>query len=73
MIFLICFLNSCFVFKEKSDRPLRLSGYGVELQMKSTEYKVQDDTQIHDDVKTEDGSSEEEDEEIDGFNFAVLK
>lgn len=52
---------------------MRLSGYGVELQMKSTEYKVQDDTQIQNDVKTEDGSSEDEDTEIEGFDFAVLK
>ena len=32
-----------------SDRPeekVRLSGYGVELQIKSTEYKAQDDTKL---------------------------
>lgn len=50
-----------------------MSGYGVELQMKSTEYKVQDDTQLHDDPAAEESSQEEEDIEIEGFNFAKLK
>lgn len=58
---------------------LRLSGYGVELQLKSTEYKSQDDTTPK---ETEEGeaatASEEEDEndpqnQIDGFNFGKLK
>ncbi|KAF5304487.1 hypothetical protein FQA39_LY09683 [Lamprigera yunnana] len=59
--------------KDREDKQLRLSGYGVELQMKSTEYKVQDDIQIHDDKSTEESSAEEEEVEIDGFNFAKLK
>lgn len=40
--------------------------------MKSTEYKVQDDTQIRDDVTSEE-VSEEIDEEIEGFDFNKLK
>lgn len=40
--------------------------------MKSTEYKVQDDTQIKDDAASED-VSEEVDEEIEGFDFNKLK
>lgn len=51
---------------------MRLSGYGVELQMKSTEYKVQDDTQIKDEGKTDD-DTQNEDEEIEGFNINRLK
>lgn len=41
--------------------------------MKSTEYKVQDDTEVHDDPTSEETSQEEEDFEIEGFNFAKLK
>ncbi|XP_053601537.1 UDP-glucose:glycoprotein glucosyltransferase isoform X2 [Plodia interpunctella] len=65
--------------KQRSKPKLRLSGYGVELQLKSTEYKSQDDST----PKESDGGdapspSEEEDEndpqnQIDGFNFARLK
>lgn len=40
--------------------------------MKSTEYKVQDDTEIHED-KSEESSQEEEDVELEGFNFVKLK
>lgn len=32
------------VKQEEGDRKLRLSGYGVELAIKSTEYKAQDDS-----------------------------
>ncbi|XP_017781204.1 PREDICTED: UDP-glucose:glycoprotein glucosyltransferase [Nicrophorus vespilloides] len=60
--------------KEPSDRRLRLSGYGVELQMKSTEYKVQDDSNVQDkDKSAEDVSQEEDDVELEGFNFGKLK
>uniref|UniRef100_A0A1Y1LFV4 UDP-glucose:glycoprotein glucosyltransferase n=1 Tax=Photinus pyralis TaxID=7054 RepID=A0A1Y1LFV4_PHOPY len=59
--------------RNREDRQLRLSGYGVELQMKSTEYKVQDDTQIHDEHSSEESSGEEEDVDIEGFNFVKLK
>lgn len=61
------------VVKSRPEKRLRLSGYGVELQMKSTEYKVQDDTEIHDEAKSEEASQEEEDVELEGFNFAKLK
>ncbi|CAH0722695.1 unnamed protein product, partial [Brenthis ino] len=65
--------------KARGKPKLRLSGYGVELQLKSTEYKSQDDTTPK---ESEDGDtsapSEEEDEndpqnQIDGFNFGRLK
>ncbi|KAJ8920947.1 hypothetical protein NQ315_015740 [Exocentrus adspersus] len=62
-----------FYVKDSDTKRLRLSGYGVELQMKSTEYKSQDDTQLHDDPIAEDTSQEDEDTEIEGFDFSKLK
>lgn len=51
---------------------MRLSGYGVELQMKSTEYTSQDDSlQLVNDTHSE--MNPEEDDEIDGFNFKQLR
>lgn len=41
--------------------------------MKSTEYKVQDDTEVHQEAGSEETSQEEEDIELEGFNFAKLK
>lgn len=59
--------------KERPDRPLRLSGYGVELQMKSTEYKATDDSDIKDSTGKESEDLNEGVEEIDGINFSILK
>lgn len=56
--------------KNRKKKMLRLSGYGVELQMKSTEYKVQDDTKVKGETTEEEG---EEEEEVEGFNFNILK
>lgn len=64
--------NINLVLQNRLDRKVRLSGYGVELQMKSTEYKAQDDSMMND-KKTEIFSQEEEDAEVDGFIFKVLK
>ncbi|XP_044750165.1 UDP-glucose:glycoprotein glucosyltransferase [Coccinella septempunctata] len=58
--------------KHENGRKLRLSGYGVELQMKSTEYKAQDDAEIHD-SQLEESGQEEEESEIEGFDFSKLK
>ncbi|XP_016841360.1 UDP-glucose:glycoprotein glucosyltransferase isoform X1 [Nasonia vitripennis] len=58
--------------KERPDRRLRLSGYGVELQMKSTEYKATDDSDIKDNEERAEEDADESDE-IDGINFATLK
>lgn len=59
---------------------MRLSGYGVELQLKSTEYKSQDDSTPEKEIPDSEAeqSSEEEDEndpttQIEGFNFGRLK
>ncbi|XP_038051139.1 UDP-glucose:glycoprotein glucosyltransferase 1-like isoform X2 [Patiria miniata] len=59
--------------KEKSDQQIRLSGYGVELAIKSTEYKAVDDTE----VKEGDSQSQDEEDnapdEVQGFVFSKLK
>ncbi|XP_014254817.1 UDP-glucose:glycoprotein glucosyltransferase [Cimex lectularius] len=57
--------------KERQPRKLRLSGYGVELQLKSTEYKAQDDTKVE--SGTLEDAEEDEDEEVEGFHFSKLK
>lgn len=69
-----------FVSLQPKGKPkLRLSGYGVELQLKSTEYKSQDDSTPKETDSGEAGApSDEEDEndpqnQVDGFNFAKLK
>ncbi|KAL7645301.1 UNVERIFIED_CONTAM: hypothetical protein RMT77_003687 [Armadillidium vulgare] len=55
-----------------SSRKLRLSGYGVELQIKSTEYKAQDDTKLQEELNQE-KDDEESDQEVEGFMFKKLK
>ncbi|XP_026484912.2 UDP-glucose:glycoprotein glucosyltransferase [Vanessa tameamea] len=65
--------------KPRGKPKVRLSGYGVELQLKSTEYKSQDDTTPKESESGESSvPSAEEDEndpqnQIDGFNFGRLK
>lgn len=68
-----------FAGQSRGKPKLRLSGYGVELQLKSTEYKSQDDA-THKEAEGGEAPapSEEEDEndpqnQIDGFNFGRLK
>lgn len=58
--------------KDRPERKVRLSGYGVELQIKSTEYKAQDDTKVRGD-SSDSGEQEDEEEEIEGFNISKLK
>ncbi|XP_068732744.1 UDP-glucose:glycoprotein glucosyltransferase 1-like [Montipora capricornis] len=57
-----------------SDRKIRLSGYGVELAVKKTEYKAVDDSKVKDDaagkVKETDGA---DDDEVEGFLFGKLR
>lgn len=50
---------------------VRLSGFGVELHLKSTEYKSQDDAPRSDDNKANDDQEVEND--VEGFDFAKLK
>merc|ERR1719187_1379585 len=55
----------------RADNKVRISGYGVELQIKSTEYKAQDDKELKSDDS--DDSGEETEEEVEGFLFNTLK
>lgn len=57
--------------QESSKQKVRLSGYGVELHLKSTEYKSQDDSPRSDDAAVDDGSESES--EVEGFDFKTLK
>jgi UDP-glucose:glycoprotein glucosyltransferase len=57
--------------RHRSQTKVRLSGYGVELHLKSTEYKAQDDSVRKDTDETIVGDSDEN--EIEGFDFAALK
>ncbi|XP_014235480.1 UDP-glucose:glycoprotein glucosyltransferase [Trichogramma pretiosum] len=59
--------------KDRPDRKLRLSGYGVELQMKSTEYKATDDSDIKENQAQSEESVSENEDEVDGINFSALK
>ncbi|XP_052863855.1 UDP-glucose:glycoprotein glucosyltransferase [Anopheles cruzii] len=57
-----------------SSRKVRLSGYGVELHLKSTEYKSQDDAQhVHEPANVESDGDEQAEAEVEGFDFATLK
>uniref|UniRef100_A0A3P8XFW7 UDP-glucose glycoprotein glucosyltransferase 2 n=1 Tax=Esox lucius TaxID=8010 RepID=A0A3P8XFW7_ESOLU len=57
-----------FVAEPKPQKML-LSGYGVELAIKSTEYKAVDDTQVKGTINTE----EDDIDEVQGFLFGKLK
>ncbi|XP_076281321.1 UDP-glucose-glycoprotein glucosyltransferase isoform X2 [Lasioglossum baleicum] len=59
--------------KDRANENVRLSGYGVELQMKSTEYKATDDSDIKDNADKDSETSGDSTEEIDGINFVTLK
>lgn len=55
----------------RSQTKVRLSGYGVELHLKSTEYKAQDDSPRRDNDETIDADAVEG--EVEGFDFNTLK
>uniref|UniRef100_A0A8C0IH10 UDP-glucose ceramide glucosyltransferase-like 1 n=1 Tax=Bubo bubo TaxID=30461 RepID=A0A8C0IH10_BUBBB len=61
--------------QKPSSRKMYLSGYGVELAIKSTEYKAVDDTQVKGANETKEEEDDEEEKEIDvqGFLFSKLK
>lgn len=71
--FLMVSCISVSIFKERPNKRVRLSGYGVELQMKSTEYKVMDDTQVKSDSRVNNTENEDPEEEVEGLNFFKLK
>ncbi|XP_018026730.1 UDP-glucose:glycoprotein glucosyltransferase 1 isoform X2 [Hyalella azteca] len=51
---------------------VRLSGYGVELAIKSTEYKAQDDTKLEDE-ESEHQQQGEDEQHTEGFLFSTLR
>ncbi|KAG1946091.1 UDP-glucose:glycoprotein glucosyltransferase [Pimephales promelas] len=59
-----------FVSEPKNERML-LSGYGVELAIKNTEYKAVDDTQVKESKSVT--TDEDENDEVQGFLFGKLK
>nr|CAD7428481.1 unnamed protein product [Timema monikensis] len=58
--------------QERPQRKVRLSGYGVELQIKSTEYKAQDDTQVKGEESSDSSDQDDDEQEVQGFNFNRL-
>ncbi|CAH1245599.1 UGGT1 [Branchiostoma lanceolatum] len=58
--------------KVRPDRKVRLSGYGVELAIKSTEYKNVDDSKVQGDGPGVEVEAEGEDE-VEGFIFKKLR
>ncbi|KAK7477135.1 hypothetical protein BaRGS_00031621 [Batillaria attramentaria] len=59
--------------QKPSEKPVRLSGYGVELAIKSTEYKAKDDTKVEGGAEGENVDLEEEGEDLQGFVFSKLR
>ncbi|KAL2081652.1 hypothetical protein ACEWY4_023505 [Coilia grayii] len=57
---------------EPKPRKMLLSGYGVELAIKSTEYKAVDDTQVRE-AKSAADSDDDDNDEVQGFLFGKLK
>uniref|UniRef100_T1J9H3 UDP-glucose:glycoprotein glucosyltransferase n=1 Tax=Strigamia maritima TaxID=126957 RepID=T1J9H3_STRMM len=58
--------------KVKTNQKVRLSGYGVELAIKSTEYKAQDDTRVKSEENM-DSDVDDKQDEVEGFVFSKLK
>ncbi|XP_014669413.1 PREDICTED: UDP-glucose:glycoprotein glucosyltransferase 1-like [Priapulus caudatus] len=58
--------------QNEAPKKTRLAGYGVELDIKSTEYKAQDDTKVEGEETAED-EDEDEEEDVEGFIFSKLK
>ncbi|XP_027501101.1 UDP-glucose:glycoprotein glucosyltransferase 2 isoform X3 [Corapipo altera] len=61
--------------QKPGSRKMYLSGYSVELAIKSTEYKAVDDTQVKgaNETKEEEDEEEEEESDVQGFLFGKLK
>nr|CAB3267495.1 UDP-glucose:glycoprotein glucosyltransferase 1 [Phallusia mammillata] len=58
--------------RARPEKKVRLSGYGVELAIKSTEYKALDDSKVKDDANSA-TAEDESDIEIEGFDFSTLR
>uniref|UniRef100_A0A183AZS3 UDP-glucose:glycoprotein glucosyltransferase n=1 Tax=Echinostoma caproni TaxID=27848 RepID=A0A183AZS3_9TREM len=70
--------NKCaYIFRHylkiRPEGKVRLGGYGVELALKSTEYKAMDDTKVDEgDAAADDSADAHMDPVVQGFNFTVL-
>ncbi|XP_030090804.1 UDP-glucose:glycoprotein glucosyltransferase 2 isoform X4 [Serinus canaria] len=64
-----------YIQQKPNSRKMYLSGYGVELAIKSTEYKAVDDMQVKgaNETKEEEDEEEEEESDVQGFLFGKLK
>ena len=74
--FLIYYLfnEQYFLMQSPSERKIRLSGYGVELAVKKTEYKAVDDSKVQDDTEGKVQKTDEaDDDEVEGFLFGKLR
>lgn len=58
---------------QNDENKISLSGYGVELDIKSTEYKAKDDTKVNADKDESNDKAEVQSESIQGFQFDKLK
>uniref|UniRef100_A0A8C3BVP9 UDP-glucose ceramide glucosyltransferase-like 1 n=1 Tax=Cairina moschata TaxID=8855 RepID=A0A8C3BVP9_CAIMO len=58
--------------QKPSSRKMYLSGYGVELAIKSTEYKAVDDTQVKGSNDTQKEDDDDEESDVQGFLFRKL-
>uniref|UniRef100_W8AWU6 UDP-glucose:glycoprotein glucosyltransferase n=1 Tax=Ceratitis capitata TaxID=7213 RepID=W8AWU6_CERCA len=67
----IRYITRHFIPSLANRKTVRLSGYGVELHLKSTEYKSQDDAPKTNDDIVKDNTTE--DFEVKGFDFKILK
>lgn len=71
----VILLSKHYVFiQSPSERKIRLSGYGVELAVKKTEYKAVDDSKVQDDTEGKVQKTDEaDDDEVEGFLFGKLR
>ena len=58
--------------QESGGQKVRLSGYGVELAIKSTEYKAQDDTKVQQE-SSGDAAAQDQPDDVEGFLFNKLR
>ena len=73
---LIKYVVRHYIQQNNSRKKVSLSGYGVELAIKSTEYKAQDDTRVKGEITSNLSSVEEvnqKPDETEGFVFSKLK
>ena len=62
-----------YIFQTVSKDKVRLSGYGVELAVKNTEYKAVDDSKIQGGDDNTMNKENEEEKDVDGFLFGKLR